>query len=1374
MGQPAARLGDTTQHGSPLLGKCAMKTLIGNKPAWRIGDSHTCPIPNAPPPAGTGNPHGPGITTPPGAVTVLIENQPAARVGDIVNEPAANVPLPPPNPIMPPGCPTVLIGSGAGGGGGGGAGAGAGGGGKGAKGAKGTRGTGLGSATVTGHPVDVATGRVIAHGDDFELDGPVPIQFVRTYLSTEAGRAADMGFGWTHNFKERLEFLSPAHPDWPQVQSAAEAAGILADDACLRYYDANGVSALYPLLSEGGELHDPLRQRTLSLRGGVYQLQTRSGIVQRFARVSETGWILALVEVTDRNGNSNRLRYERDGVLQEVEDCYGRTLVLRYERGRVSEILLRIPGEGELSWYRYRYDAAGDLVEATDRSGASTRYSYVNHLLVQETDRDGYSFYFAYDEVYRCVRTWGRDGYLARELVYYPAARLTRVTNGEGEVILYTHNELGVVERTERGGGLFIQSTFDENGRVVLRETETGTTLQIAYNESGDATEIVDGEGNATRFDYNAFGQVTRREDAQGHCETFDYDDRGNLVAHTSHTGAVMRYEYDQHGRVVRGTTPRGRVIQKSYDRFGHETKEAENDQVTQYLYDALGNPLRRQPPAGPAYVYEWTALGFPQRLTYGDRLVAAWEYNREGSVTALTDANGRHTRYTYGPPGILVALQQYDASNGVPGALRADLKFDNDSEGCPRSIRNQHGELVRYTYDEVGRLATQVHPGNRTQRFRYDGAGRIAEIRDELDRVQRFEYDARGLPTLVEYPSGLAETFEHDELGRLTAATNAWGDIASAYDDSGRLVSERQGDFEVLIDYDDAARRIRWRLPDIDLAAEITSDEQGRLHTLDFAGVRAQFVVDEFDRLRTRTFSNGVTESLEYDACQRLATANVTRNGHTLSARRLDYDAPGRIATWNDSLLGDHRLEYDARGRLTQVLGTTAERYAYDESDNLISSHRYPQQHTATRDRLLRAGQREYEYDADGRVNRIRDAASDRAWRLLYNEQGQLTRVDLPDGGHVQYSYDSLGRRVEKQFIGGRSDGLRLLFAWKGDELVREQLWSTEDLLRERIFLHFQGEPLACLERVNGQQQVLFYHNDHRGAPLFCTDANGQIVWRSQRDSFGFDPSLTNDAQPLQLPGQYFDAETGLCYNRFRYYDPYSNRYLQPDPLATFLTPNNYTYPLDPLRFTDPLGLQDTIVLNADPGNLGCYNSQGSLVHGFGAQRSANLLDPNLNLSGVDHVVINAHGNATGIEVGRPGIFAKIRRKLFGNSFAGHSLSSMSGKELARYLKKHGLPPDCKVTVVACSTAASAGKKKNFAQSLADELGGNSEVVAWDESIIVDPKTGRPAAVWNIGDVLPGVSSTMWNTTRGQNWDTMPESYGRWTFTPGGTPRPG
>lgn len=98
MGQPAARMGDQTSHGTPLApGPGSLNVLIGNKPAWRaVSDFHVCPLFDGP------KPHVGGVVAV-GSTSVLINNLPAARQGDQVVEAGA------PNSILL-GEPTVLIG----------------------------------------------------------------------------------------------------------------------------------------------------------------------------------------------------------------------------------------------------------------------------------------------------------------------------------------------------------------------------------------------------------------------------------------------------------------------------------------------------------------------------------------------------------------------------------------------------------------------------------------------------------------------------------------------------------------------------------------------------------------------------------------------------------------------------------------------------------------------------------------------------------------------------------------------------------------------------------------------------------------------------------------------------------------------------------------------------------------------------------------------------------------------------------------------------------------------------------------------------------------------------------------------------------------
>lgn len=98
MGQPAARVGDQTGHGTPLApGPGAPTVLIGGRPAWRAAsDFHTCPLVDGV------KPHVGGVVAK-GSATVLIAGLPAARQGDMIVEAGA------PNPISL-GEPTVLIG----------------------------------------------------------------------------------------------------------------------------------------------------------------------------------------------------------------------------------------------------------------------------------------------------------------------------------------------------------------------------------------------------------------------------------------------------------------------------------------------------------------------------------------------------------------------------------------------------------------------------------------------------------------------------------------------------------------------------------------------------------------------------------------------------------------------------------------------------------------------------------------------------------------------------------------------------------------------------------------------------------------------------------------------------------------------------------------------------------------------------------------------------------------------------------------------------------------------------------------------------------------------------------------------------------------
>lgn len=100
--------------------------------------------------------------------------------------------------------------------------------------------------------------------------------------------------------------------------------------------------------------------------------------------------------------------------------------------------------------------------------------------------------------------------------------------------------------------------------------------------------------------------------------------------------------------------------------------------------------------------------------------------------------------------------------------------------------------------------------------------------------------------------------------------------------------------------------------------------------------------------------------------------------------------------------------------------------------------------------------------------------------------------------------------------------------------------------------------------------------HTDHIGTPFAVSNSKGEIVWDVEFLSYGETRQVYKNKITfnLRLPGQYFDEETGLHYNRHRYYDPELGRYITPDPIGVSGGINLYAYVQNPLSEIDFLGL--------------------------------------------------------------------------------------------------------------------------------------------------------------------------------------------------------
>ncbi len=144
----------------------------------------------------------------------------------------------------------------------------------------------------------------------------------------------------------------------------------------------------------------------------------------------------------------------------------------------------------------------------------------------------------------------------------------------------------------------------------------------------------------------------------------------------------------------------------------------------------------------------------------------------------------------------------------------------------------------------------------------------------------------------------------------------------------------------------------------------------------------------------------------------------------------------------------------------------------------------------------------------------------------------------------------------------------------------------------RSRSYVYEPGSfrPLVMVDGDGPENARPYYYQlDHLGPPQELTSAQGGICWSARYKAYGNVARLEIEEidNPLRFQGQYFDAETRLHYNRHRYYDPCTGRYLTADPIKLAGGLNSYRYVPNPTGWVDPLGLQVTPCNDPD-----CKNS--------------------------------------------------------------------------------------------------------------------------------------------------------------------------------------
>ncbi|HAH0095244.1 TPA: RHS element protein, partial [Escherichia coli] len=406
-----------------------------------------------------------------------------------------------------------------------------------------------------------------------------------------------------------------------------------------------------------------------------------------------------------------------------------------------------------------------------------------------------------------------------------------------------------------------------------------------------------------------------------------------------------------------------------------------------------------------------------------------------------------------------------------------------------------------------------------------------------------------------------------------------------------------------------------------------------------------------------------------------------IARDAHYLYR----YDRHGRLTEKTDLIPEGvirtddertHRYHYDSRHRLVHYTRTqyaeplVESRYLYDLLGRRVAKRVWRRERDLTGWMSLSWKPEVTWYGWDG--DRLTTIQNDRTRIQTVYQPGSFTpliRVETATGELAKTQRRSLADALQQS---GGEDGGSVVFP---PVLVQMLDRLESEILADRVSEESRRWLASCgltVEQIQNQMDPVYtparkihlYHCDHRGLPLALVSTEGATEWCAEYDEWG---NLLNEENPhqlqqlIRLPGQQYDEESGLYYNRHRYYDPLQGRYITQDPIGLKGGWNFYQYPLDPVINVDPQGLVD---INLYP--------ESDLIHSVADE---------INIPGV--FTIGGHGTPTSIE--------------------SATRSIMTAKDLAYLIKFDGNYKDgMTVWLFSCNT----GKGQNsFASQLAKEL---------------------------------------------------------------------
>ena len=872
---------------------------------------------------------------------------------------------------------------------------------------------------------------------------------------------------------------------------------------------------------------------------------------------------------------------------------------------------------------RLAWSDAGQLLSYTDCSGHSTYYHYDRWgALVETINALGQHLRHERDAQGRIVATQHTGGQTER-YHYYRAGRLMRIEPaGQGQTdnarsdIDLSYDLWGRLTRRSYGG-LALAFEYDAAGRLERLVNENGAQSRFAWDTQDRLVQEEGFDGRLQRYDWDAAGQLIAAHDGNAQtqaCTRYHWDEGGRLVARelpaTAQIGEQMgaqmgaqihRYEWDAAGRMLAASVwqslqqdgehnsgeqnrrepaawlqsrielqrdPLGRItgeIQRLYKpvlapgmqpnmpptpQSGTPTAEIEFQHHIAHRLDALGN---RQ---GSSL----QGMGEIAWLLYGSGHVHGLEHNGHSLIDLERDSLHRETRRSLqaaaGTP-LLHIQRQWDALGRLQSLATQGLQSTAQLPQLPQLLVGQLAQR-RYHYDALGQLIG-IEQGLRAGppaassaqllRYGYDAAGRLRAMADSAqpNAIDRWELDAAGNRLPARPLQGQTPAPEQDWAAQVHAhwQHSEFNLLGQGHPPAHSIGPVRRWP-DNRIGYSQEAA---WRYDSCGNRVE-------QLHSGSAVG----------DTAKTRP-SHRTRQQLHYDGGHQLVQVCTTNEG----------DAPERISCYTYDALG-RRLKKEttqssadgaASGQQPQTsyFGWDGDRLVHTEHVDIEERVRRHITHTIYEP---------HTFTPMVRLSTTGSALQDKPHALVQALQAGLDDPGQEERQALALVQDMLSA-LPKEMQTDAAEVMQQVLA-QGLPKSAIQLLGDEGETTAQRLTHIREQLQKQEQSAQTPIKIEYYHCDHLGTPMALTDQQGRIAWAAKLDPWGNVQEEYNPGgieQPIRLPGQHHDRETGLYYNRHRYYDPAIGSYINQDPIGIKGGFHGYRYAQSPLIFFDALGLQ-------------------------------------------------------------------------------------------------------------------------------------------------------------------------------------------------------